>query len=201
MSTLRMSSGIPEDAAVNTFHLSKVTPISSPDWTTIVAAWATFMGSIKSNFPATVNGPGHGFKAYDLASPEPRAPVLDTTWSLGTAPTGDPLPSEVALCVSFEGERSSGNPQARRRGRMYFGPMNTGSMNSGTGRPADSRRDAACTALKTFIDACSALTVDFIVWSRANEQPVLVKHIWADNAYDTQRRRGLVPTGRYNITW
>lgn len=191
-SSMVQESMIPEDATVNTWHFATVTGV--PNMADITEAWQTYMDALRNYFPGTVAETGHSLKIYDLADAEPRAPVSDLPWEFSSAPTGDTLPAEVALCISYRSTLISGSEPARRRGRMYHGPINA-TINDG-GRPG-------AVALGNFVDFFEAFTADlntagayFVVYSRTDEQQYQVTYAWADNSFDTQRRRGVAPTAR-----
>ena len=103
------------------------------------------------------------------------------------------LPSEVALCLSFQAPRIPGQIQNRRQGRVYIGPLNTGVASAG--RPSS-------TARSTLAAAAGVLGVDiqtdtdgfWAVWSAMNGTTAEVEEGWVDDAFDTQRRRGLQRT-------
>jgi len=189
------TSGIYNDASVNTFHVS--TLASPVDWTTFTTYWETMMDSNRNDFPASVRQNDHILKVYNLASPEPRAPVWEATWDFAGAPTGEQLPHEVACCISYQGARVSGEDQKRRRGRMYLGPLDVAITEDG--RPLQANREAMLDRLQTFIEQINLIDIHFIVWSRVNEAPVVVTNLWVDNAWDIQRRRGVDPTVRYSL--
>lgn len=191
-----LTSGIPEDATVNTFHVRQVG--GTTDFAAWVEAWEDAMEDVRPYFANTVALTGHTLKIYNLADPEPRAPVYTGSWSFGSAVGATTFPSEVALCVSFQGARLSGTPQRRRRGRIFLGPLHQGSADAG--RPSASFRTDALTFLTTLNAGITAAGADFGVWSRANELFVQADNGWVDNAYDTQRRRGLAPTVRNTVT-
>ena len=192
MSTMQMTSGIPDDAVVNTWHVYALT--GSPAWADVAQAWESFMDGIRILFPGTVAQTGHSLKVYNLADPEPRAPVDTVSWQFGSAPSGTTLPSEVALCVSYEGIRISGQDQARRRGRIFLGPIDA--AESSSGRPGTSWPADLVTYFKTFIEDLNTAGVYFVVRSRVDDDDVQVARVWVDNAFDTQRRRGVTPTSR-----
>lgn len=99
------------------------------------------------------------------------------------------------MVTSFQGARTSGSVQARRRGRIYIGPLKT--TTSTNGRPNS-------TAITTLATASSALGIDlnavadttWCVWSPTSGTAVPITDGWVDNAFDTQRRRGWDPTSR-----
>lgn len=199
-----MATNVPEDVVVNTFYFDGDSqPGTTP---TIVAQEAnnrltTFYqaidGELLSGFVmnsfATVS-------YYDLADAEPRVPVLETTISL-TPKAEQALPHEVAMCLSFEAVGVSGQSQKRRRGRVYIGVLPLGVLSSG--RPST----AAQQTLRNAADAMAENDTGGVQWAiyspttRATGASLAdsvhdVKSGWVDNAFDTQRRRGVQPTLR-----
>lgn len=157
------------------------------------------MVAIKGLFPATVATTAHVAKIYDLDDPEPRAPILQQNWSLGTAASGNALPSEVSLCLSYEGARVSGQDQKRRRGRMYLGPLDTGTCTA-AGRPEPAGITTIQNAFLAFLVDMDAANAVFGVYSRSNDVLVVPATAWVDNAFDVQRRRGLDATERNTLS-
>lgn len=138
---------------------------------------------------------GHEMKFYALPGTEPNYPYAERTWNFTSAPSGTGLPREVAIGLSFQGSRAAGFPQARRRGRIYIGPI-LANVNV-SGRPSSTTRTAiadAAEALRT------ALNTDpnhyWAVWSTVDQEAVEVQNGWVDDAFDTQRRRGVEATSR-----
>lgn len=128
----------------------------------------------------------------------------------GAAVAATGLPDEVAVCLSYHGdltdipeEDGAIRPAARRRGRIYFGPLWAGAVSQGAGlpvRPASVVQadliDAA-TDLLAASDAAAEWTwvVPHAV-ATAGWSVVPVVGGWVDNAWDTQRRRGISATQR-----
>lgn len=141
---------------------------------------------------------GHEMKFYALPGVEPNYPYAEETWNFTSAPTGTGLPRECAIVLSFQGSRAAGFPQARRRGRIYIGPVLANTNVSG--RPSSTTTQDiadAAEALRT------ALLVDpqhyWAVWSTVDQEAVQIENGWVDNAFDTQRRRGVATTSR--VIW
>jgi len=136
------------------------------------------------------------------------------------------LPPEVSLCVSYQGPRVSGLAQNRRRGRLYVGPLAVYQAASlDLGAPTTAACDLMCTRTRTTLQPKISPQPYFCVLSRQTwaglgkgEKPppdpntgeiifpeipgnleaalVTVGEFWCDNAWDTQRRRGLRATTR-----
>lgn len=191
--TFKATDGNPDNAVTNTWYCAGTSDADAASFVVAVKAFYTTMRTYMSSLVAI--GP-HVIKTYDMTDPEPRAPIVEENWSFTVAPTGAPLPPEVSLCLSFQGEKISGVPQARHRGRIYFGPI-TQSVNGADGRPTP----AFCTS---FANAGSVLklasqpagTWDWSVFSPTSGTSVIVTDGWVDNEWDTQRRRGRERTSK-----
>ena len=108
-----------------------------------------------------------------------------------------------AICASFHG----GAPiTARRRGRIYVGPLGT----LGVAADVTNAPHRPATAFMTHLrDAMSRLRTQSLalstpcIWVIRSSMPsvnyVPVIGGWVDNAWDTQRRRGPVASAR--LTW
>lgn len=138
------------------------------------------------------------YKAYNLGNPVPRVPDYTFVEDVGGGFTGARLPHEVALCMSYRGDYASGTPNARKRNRVYIGPLKTTAADDTTGRPAAAfvtDLAKAGTALRTAADA--SLTWQWIAYSGIGGGTFThVTNGWVDNAWDTQRRRGVEATSR-----
>jgi len=139
----------------------------------------------------------HDVKTYDMADPEPRVAHLATTWNFSSVPSGGPLPPELAICLSFQAVKASGLSQARRRGRIYLGPINVTQNDTG-GRPHTSARTTIATAALACKNAIIANGpgTRWAVWSQIDHLGSAINDGWIDNDWDVQRRRELGPTQR-----
>lgn len=126
---------------------------------------------------------------------------------------GKDLPNEVALCASYRGDNLSlaesaaddadadsrpERPRSRFRGRMFIGPWNT---IGGEQRPTTAARAACIALIKELADLPSSgelfeAGVVFGIYSAESNAFAEVVHAWCDDAWDTQRRRGLAPSTR-----
>lgn len=196
-------SNLPTDVWTNTLHFTTATPIPiedcadaiTPLLSTFYDAIYTEMGGMASYcVPANAH-----VNWYDLAAPPPRVPLtrpLSVTVTAGLTS----IPTECSIVLSFQGDPVSGQPQARRRGRIYLGglvqaaftasgaatfPTINAALRTAIGLQAEALRDAAALAL------CR-----WAVWSTTDELPVVITNGWIDNTPDTQRRRGVDPSSR-----
>jgi len=136
---------------------------------------------------------------------------------------GQPLPQEVALCMSFKSADEDG-PLRRRRGRIYIGPLgeaHNAEAVDGAGRPTEVLINAINFAASRLQDQASDIATEpvgsstpWVVYSRPTTDAWNATHPgderlsgsfhrvtdgWVDNEWDTQRRRGLKATTR--STW
>jgi hypothetical protein len=134
-------------------------------------------------------------KIYRLTDDKPRAPVYTSQGSFEIG-SGTSLPAEIALVLSFQAEPESGLPQARRRNRIYLGPFDE-SANKETGRPEDALIETMLFAGKALLIAQDeSITWGWHVYSPTQDAHYPVASGWVDNAWDSQRRRGVESTLR-----
>lgn len=190
---LAMTSGNPLDKATNVWHFI------ADDLTALDLALTqvtTFYAAIDVQLSGAVANTGHRIRCYDLADPEPRAPVRDQGIGGFVAGTGASAP-ELAICISYQTTRQSGQSQARRRGRLYMGPLKGAAVNTSTGFPETAMLTAFGSAIQNLLDASqAAATWAWAVYSRTNNVAIEVTDAWIDNAFDIQRRRGVAATSR-----
>jgi hypothetical protein len=161
-----------------------------------VTALTTFYRSMQTYLPDTIALGGHQYKVYDRSDPIPRAPVIEGTWVLTSTPTSSTSPPEVCCCLSFQGDKESGVSQARKRGRIYFGPIDTQYI-SNTGRPETALINALVSAGDALLtESVAATGWTWCVFSASTGDSFPVTNGWVDNEFDTQRRRGRLATAR-----
>lgn len=189
--------GDPKNTRVNTFHFSIPDP-DLTDYQAIAGVLDECYDAASALFNENVDFALTQHKVYNLDDDVPRAPVYEELQTgMGTDPVGSGLPPEVALCLSFQGAKVSGQPQARRRGRVYLGPL-AASINT-SGVPSN----ASCLLVTGFGDALLAASDAaagawrWVVYSPTNGTAVNVVDGWCDNAFDIQRRRGFSSTTRF----
>lgn len=208
--TLSDKSGLPEDVYVNTFYFEcPGTRIDIPD-ETISGLLTNFYNispggvghaAIKTYLSPQLNGE-FNVKLYDMADALPRIPVFESgVMSMSTmgSGTGVGLPSEVAACLSFRATPVPGVSPASTRGRIYLGPLDT-EVNSGSSTTTSVIESGFCgSATQAGRElALAAIINDFewVIWSPTTATAYPIEHIWMDNSFDTQRRRGHAATAR-----
>lgn len=217
---LKSTTGLPEDNVVNTYHFQQTAGPSAPtseELDEITArlmrvymepgqAGATAVGALLA--PTISRNPSDAeIRVYDLAQLHPRPIARSVKFTIPGAIGGASLPQEVALVCSFYADRNV----ARHRGRLYFGPWST-DANSGTqGRPTTTTLTAVRTSLARL--RTENTQVALAKWcvlglkpsaprgsniDRGTDDHTLrpVTAGWIDDAWDTQRRRGLKATSR-----
>lgn len=186
---LKTEDGNPENYVTNTWAW-QVDSLST-DAPIVEAGLLDFYNAINPIFSDLLQQSNHEFKWYLAPGVPPNYPERVTLWSFNVNPGGAPLPSEVALCLSFQASIQAGLPQARRRGRVYLGPLDTPTLGS-DGRPETATLNliaGAATGLLAVSDTNG--TLEWGVYSRVTQTLVSVNNGWIDNSYDTQRRRGV----------
>lgn len=185
---------VPENFVTNAWAFELDAPFTST--AAVTAALKAFYDSLVGWYSPAIAQNGHEIKYYMLPAVEPNYPYDTDFWNLGAAPAGSAFPDEVAVCLSFQGGRQAGFPQARRRGRVYLGPFDA-TINAGN-RPVAGFLTAAANAATTMSTAINAISAasEWVVWSEADQQGVTIVDGWLDNAFDTQRRRGVQANSR-----
>lgn len=186
-----MAGNIPEDVSINTWTFTTSLDEASAQ-PLIGAGLLAFYNQIAEYYSPYVLIGDTRLKAYNLDDPEPRAPIAEAGLPIVPGAAGIPLPNEVAACLSFRGQLVSGSNPARRRGRVYLGPLCDSaygsSIPSGPGVGPDMLDDLelATAAMQSELGA----QTNHVVWSRSDAAFIPVATYWCDDAFDTQRSRG-----------
>ena len=194
---LKTVNQVSEDYVTNSFAFGGA---GFAQFTKMTTELKLFYDSIRSavGFP-TIAQNGHEIKFYDVEGPPPNYPQAITTWNFATAPAGATYASECAIALSFQGVKTPGLPQSRRRGRVYLGPCSSGI--SSAGRPVQATLTTianAAIAMKANL-AANTPSIEWQVWSVRDGSAVAVDNGWLDDAWDIQRRRGIKAISR--TTW
>lgn len=204
LQTIFQSSDLmPEHSRVNTTYWDPIPAVPPPDPVELVdMVWDFYNLDAPSQSITDFYGAGGysglvEFKLYDMSEPEPRRPVYETSRSYTPIANQQMLPHEVALCVSFQADPVSGVPQARRRGRIYLGPLAEAA--SSNARPSTSVLNVVEAAAQRLLDESTLSVWKWQVYSRTGQTHATVTGGWIDNAWDTQRRRGNDPTARLSF--
>lgn len=202
--TMPAVSGINEDAVTNTLHFL-------PDPGGVAAALAALDTAIVDFYNNSGSGVGAllnnqvsrvanacTIRWYALDDPPPRVPVRLTTFTMKAAGSGGALPGECSVVLSFQAVKVSGVNQARRRGRIYLGPLTdaVSTVTGGIARPSVTIRGNIATRAAALKAAAVAANSPWSIWSEVNGAPSSVADGWVDDTFDTQRRRGVRATTR-----
>lgn len=196
---LASTSNIAADSILNTFAVKALDGAAA--FADITAAVDTFYAQLQDYLGQVLNSSAnaHHVRVYHLTEPEPRPPVYVGRFTQGG--TGTSLPSEVAVCTSLAAAMPAGARPARRRGRMFIGPLNTTASQvvGGYARPSATFQGVLALATQNLSIALEGDLWGLSVWSRADNTLFRVVRGWVDNEWDTQRRRGPEPTAR--VVW
>ncbi len=195
---LKYPSNLPRDVVSNQWAFDG--PVDDATTLAISNAIKGFYDAIRSSTLSNqIAGSGHLNKFSVLPPLVPNYPFKEYTWAFATAPSATSLPPECAIVLSFQGTKSPGFEQARRRGRIYLGPCSTGASTGGSPTAATVTAIAnAASAFKTAIDGIAG-GVTWGVWSSTDQELVPIDNGWVDAEFDTQRSRGIRTTTR--TTW
>lgn len=186
-----------KDVATNTFHFSTVATPDSAERLAIAARLDAFYSAIDLYLSPVISQSLCTYKFFDLADPPPRVPV-ETIPTVGLTFGTNGLPEEVAICLSYLATPVSGEPIARRRGRIYLGPLSTTAI----GQASSSAFTRISSATRTALGNAAAVLADqseasqWCVYSPTDGIARQIKNGYVDDAADTQRRRGRVTTAR-----
>lgn len=189
-------SNVAKDSVVNTFALKALD--GGALFSDIATHVQGFYNANSSILSPTLNPAAfaHTFRLYHLIEPEPRPPIYTSKFT--RAGSGTAMPAEVAICASFAADAPAGTRPARRRGRVYVGPINQGSgtVVNGYLRPTTVVQNNLATAMKNMAENLIASDWALCVWSRLDAGLFPVVRGWVNDEYDTQRRRGPEVTSR-----
>lgn len=188
---LQGGSGLPEDRFVNVWHFNVGPPDLAGAADLIHPAIEDFYQLLQAYYSEYVSTTVE-VRYYLMSDPEPRVPETRTfTWTLQGTPVS--LPAEVACVMSIHGDPPV---TPRRRGRLYLGPLNVSAQIDGTTLLPARVSDTFATNVATAADGVLTAAVGWSIWSPTSSLMVAVTAGFVDNAWDTQRRRGVDATSR-----
>lgn len=183
---LKSSSGLPEDVFINTLHYE----VNAPDTVEgtcddIAAAYL----AVDQIIDSLVNG--MTIKVYEPGA-NPGGPTFTKDYVF--AGSGSNGPTEVAICLSYATVDDPNASTPRRRGRIYVGPIGPAGTNGNRVTPGI--RANVLALGQGLASAGNASNTTWLMYSESDGVYTKIESIWVDDAYDTQRRRGLAPTLR-----
>jgi hypothetical protein len=221
---LPYKSGVPKDTSINTFHIHSAVDYDEAVGLALIEKVSDFYGNLGGSQNAIldtylskfIDGPHCRIDLSEISGWDTGAPVWNPIGSVPMPLTitgaGTDMPLEVASCLSYSGvlglpPYTGPFPKAaRRRGRIYFGPLNSGAydFDTGNGRPVVSENfrnnlSSAAVVLAQGINTLDAGNQRWCVWSRTGSHAIAIDRGYVNNDFDTQRRRGSGETAR--STW
>lgn len=129
--------------------------------------------------------------------------VVEIPFTMPVATSGGLYPGEVACRLSIHGALDGSEADRSKRGGPFLGPLSDGTgVNDGNGtlRPTAGLMAQMIARYQEFDDGLVANGMVPVVWSRTTLTAHTVVGGWVDDAFDTQRRRGGIPTSRSVFT-
>lgn len=176
-------STLPRDVLTITPHFDDGGALTDPQGLCddLAAALDTWVGTGERQIKVT---------AYDAQGTKPVYPQGEAIVNVGVAPASACM-REVALCLSFYSQRNI----PRQRGRLYI-PAPLWTVASGlTVRPSGPQRQQVM-GLGPIFEQLGGVDVDWVVYSRADNDAYPVTNYWVDDEWDVVRSRGLRSTTR-----
>lgn len=185
--TIQGLSNLPKDRYVHTLHFD------GDDWDgtqtdELWSKWEALKDQVLGGYSQT----GHRIACYE-PGPNPTGPYFAKDYTVAAASTNSAV-TEVALCLSYAAADDPDASTPRRRGRIYLGPFASGIAN--LSRPGQTVMDAALAYGEGIAQVGIGQNVTWSLYSPTDATYAKIESIWVDNAWDTQRRRGLEPTVR-----
>lgn len=185
--------GDPSQNASNTWYFfGAVGSTRQDDVDEILARIEDFYQEIDSAlFPGSVVGSTGTLLQYDMSDPEPRTPIAGPDNIALTNSGNSPYPSDIAICLSYHAAYPSGANRARRRGRVYLGPVHSG---VGVAVAGQGMRVAAgtVTSILNAVDRLTTQQVTPLTWAVYSETDGVgypIVECSVDNGFDTRRTR------------
>lgn len=197
---------LPEDVATNTLYYSVPSGVpTTGELDDVSAMIEAFYLGVGDNFAGVLLRVGTPceIRMYNLADAEPRQPIRIDNFALPAAVPADNMPLECAVVLSYHAAFSSGVPNARRRGRIYLGPLHTDVLNAGSASAFPAPTATFISEIITAVGALSSITANGCEWvqySPTTDLGLPVVGGWVDNEFDTQRRREGRPSSRTTFT-
>ena len=209
--TIPMDGLVPADYPTNTWYFDGDDGNADASyWSGAHTLLTTFYQAIDQGiFPQQV-ATSFNVKYYDMRDPTPRAPEFED--AIAITSTGDMLPAECAVCLSFQAQITSGLNQKRRRGRIFLGPIQSavGTVVNSQVRVSSTARTLITGAAAALEDGIALATTGTLKWAVYSPTTHAESNIddafndvtdgWVDDAFDTQRRRGPKPSTRTLFT-
>nr|CRY97332.1 hypothetical protein [uncultured prokaryote] len=203
---LPFTSGRPEDLAVNTWY-SNADLLSTGgdefvDWVRdlYVGDVAETYDGIGRLIAGQVNKAGCILRSvgFNPATGKETSEANEEVIELGNQYDAENLPSEVALCLSYDAGFLLGVPKGRTRGRVFIGPLCNinGTTATNPSRPGATYISDLVEFAGVSAAARNAAGAAISLYSPTDGVLRTIRAFSCDNEWDTQRRRGVEPTSR-----
>nr|CRY97718.1 hypothetical protein [uncultured prokaryote] len=190
----RELASVPADVVINTFVFDKAGLVTGNGYAEIVERLDTFYygltgaqaASVGSYLHNALSGLTYYLRDTDAAKGTPGEEIESDDFTR-TSAISSSLPPDVALCVSY---RAAPPVTARRRGRIYLGPLRGGStLVDSDGKLLDAAHDNIVAAAEGLSTSSGSNPVRWVVASRAGNTAADIVSGYVDSSFDTQRRR------------
>jgi hypothetical protein len=182
------ASGLSKDRFVNTLHFDG----DQWDGGLCDELWGKINTFGTAHFAGMAAGTVHEIRCYNPGL-NPEGPYFSKKHAFTITP-GLAGPTEVALCLSYATVDNPEQSTKRRRGRIYLGPLKATDTNAE--RPLQALMNDVLTLGEGIAQVGTAANVTWVMKSVTDNSYHKIESIWCDNAWDTQRRRGLAPLAR-----
>lgn len=200
--------GLGDNQFSNTWHFKTEAPIDSTptgitNGTAVMNCFFNFYDGLYANgvLSRALNYAGTYVKMFDMDAAPGTPPDWQYTFNTNPYATiandDRSCPWEVAMCLSYEAIAVSGTNRARRRGRVYLGPVHIDMLEFdgfGSCRVSAFTRASVLDAYKTLVDELHAIEAITGPYSKTDNLLFATGTAWIDDAWDTQRRRGMDPS-------
>jgi hypothetical protein len=209
--TLQRDSGLPEDVIVNTMHFEDDSGFGTDAGITdngagLINRIGTFYTTIGGDLSSGLTGAGT-VKLYNHNDVQPRIPKMQGTFAF--TPGTTMLPAEVAMAISFKAAPASGVNPARRRGRIFVGPLAQVALAVTTGEDTSDPRMSTA-KMTSWLNAFRTMArggagtfrlaifsqTTFAATGSLDEAYTDASLLWISNDADTIRSRGARATRR-----
>lgn len=203
------TSNLPKDQFVNTFYFTGPRVVGE-ELRALVNAVKGFYADAPSgggmpltNFiSGTAGGSGARVKVFSLDDPMPREPIFDEEYEPPNVNSSDTanLPTEVAVCLSYRAGGIIGVPPTSLRGRVYIGPLTVYAIESAAPsvepRVKVNFQVSLVEAAGDMAGVAAGAGYGWAVFSQTRQVAAPIIECWVDDAFDTQRRRGVAALTR-----
>ena len=211
--------GLPEDRYVNDFAFEAGADIGETAMDEVLAEVDDFYRENVTPFNISVGAymsrainrsATHRLDVYRIQAGGLGSPIRSDPWLGPTDPgTANGMVTEACGVLSYHSdfagavEEAAGGtrPKARRRGRLFIGPLAAAAVD--TGAPPYRLNAQFCSVMRgaaaRLRDASGVNGIPWSVWSRADATLRPVTGGWTDDSPDTQRRRGVGASAR--VVW